>query len=139
MVQKSAMGFDVAPAPRAPGTPKRPFTAMTVRAPAWCALIVAAVAAPPPPTINTSVSYLFMPHLDFRSASAARTSPVDCGRELPAAGLPSLGAAAGNIKTRAGPPMAVAPEGTSKITNEWRGLTAEPPIVPEPRILRRPR
>src|SRR6267143_4681299 len=111
MVQKSAMGFDVAPAPRAPGTPKRPFTAMTVRAPDWCALIVAAVAAPPPPTISTSVSYLFMPHLDLRSVSAARPSPADCGRELPAAGLPSPGTAVGNIKTRAGTPIAVPPGG----------------------------
>ena len=55
MVQKSARGFDVAPAPRVPGTPKRPLTASIVRAPASCAAIVAAVAAPPPPATRTSV------------------------------------------------------------------------------------
>jgi hypothetical protein len=55
MVQKSASGFEVAPAPRTPATPKRPFTAIIVRAPDSCALIAEAVAAPPPPTIKTSV------------------------------------------------------------------------------------
>jgi hypothetical protein len=56
IVQKSAFGLEVAPAPRTPGTPKRPFTASIVRAPASWAAIVAAVAAPPPPTTSTSVS-----------------------------------------------------------------------------------
>ena len=56
IVQKSAIGFEVAPEPRLPGTPKRPLTANIVRAPPWWALIVDAVAAPPPPTTRTSVS-----------------------------------------------------------------------------------
>src|SRR5438874_11874804 len=60
IVQKSPNGFEVAPAPLAPGAPNRPLTASIVRAPLSCALMAAAVAAPPPPTINTSVSKRFM-------------------------------------------------------------------------------
>src|SRR5262245_56949991 len=60
MVQKSALGLLVAPAPRTPGTPQRPFTASIVRTPSSCAAMVEAVAAPPPPITSTSVSYVFI-------------------------------------------------------------------------------
>src|SRR5215471_15966900 len=80
MVQKSASGFDVAPAPRTPGTPKRPFTAIVTLAPDWCALMVAAVAAPPPPTMRTSVSYFFMALLHHHAAAHVQRLARDSAR-----------------------------------------------------------